>query len=146
MEKDEEKNEEVGQEKKINHKYWWWAGIVLLAVAGFFYYSYYSQQNAAVVRNDCITAEQAWNSIGKNTCVEFTVGYTYVSKAGNAYLDQYSDYSKGFEVWIPSNYSFGSDLTSKYANKTIYVSGTIKKYQGAPEIEVTDPSQVQLAQ
>ena len=93
----------------------------------------------------CFTAAQSWNEIGQTGCVQFLVGYTYVSAAGNAYLDQYADYSTGFGVWIPAGYSFGSADTAKYAYQTIDVTGVITSYDGAPQIEVTDSSQIHSA-
>lgn len=94
----------------------------------------------------CYTAAQAWNEEGQTGCVTMTVGYTYAASSGNDYLDQYQDYSSGVGVWIPSGYSFGSSLLNKYSGQTINVSGTITQYDGAPEIEVTSPSQITLAQ
>jgi hypothetical protein len=98
----------------------------------------------ATASSRCFTASQAWNEIGQSGCVQFNVGYTYVSSAGNAYLDQFSDYSTGVAVWIPAGYSFGAGDTIKYANQTIRVSGVITSYEGAPQIEVTSPSQISL--
>ncbi len=102
------------------------------------------QAPAATPTPPCFTAAQSWNEIGQSGCVEFTVGSTYVSSRCNAYLDQYSDYSSGFSAWIPDGCSLGNALISEYANKTIEVSGSITRYDGAPEIEVTSASQVQL--
>ena len=93
----------------------------------------------------CFTASQAWNEIGQSGCVQFNVGYTDVSAAGNEYLDQYANYSTGVEVWIPAGYSFGAGDTTEYANQTIRVTGVITSYEGAPQIEVTSPSQISLA-
>jgi|GEM_PF-3481355 hypothetical protein len=94
----------------------------------------------------CFTAAQAWNEIGQSGCVEFNVGYTHTSSRCNAYLDQYSNYTTGIEVWIPDGCNLGASLIRSYAGKTIDVSGTITLYDGAPEIEVTSASQVSLAQ
>jgi hypothetical protein len=104
-----------------------------------------STTTTTAAQGQCFTASQAANEIGQSGCVQFNVGYTFVSSAGNAYLDQYQNYSSGFEVWIPAGYSFGSSATTQYANETIQVSGTISSYEGAPQIEVTDPSQITLA-
>ena len=101
--------------------------------------------NSGAGASRCFTASQAWNEIGQSGCIEFNVGYTYVSSAGNAYLDQYANYSTGIEVWIPAGYSFGAGDTTKYANQTIRVTGVITSYEGAPQIEVTSPSQISLA-
>jgi hypothetical protein len=100
----------------------------------------------SVSRPRCLSASQTWNDIGYSGCVQFTVGYVYTSDSGQNYLDQYSDYSSGFAVWIPSNYSFGADLVSRYDGATIDVTGTISSYDGAPQIEVTDPSQLREVQ
>ena len=94
----------------------------------------------------CFPAAQAASKEGQNGCIQFMVGYTYTSAKGEMYLDQYSDYTSGFSVWIPSGYSFGPAALSQYANKTIDVTGQITSYNGAPEIEVTSASQIQLAQ
>lgn len=93
----------------------------------------------------CYTASQAWNEIGVSACVQFKVGYTYISSAGNSYLDQFENYAGGFGVWIPAGYSFGANATNTYANRTIQVSGTISSYEGAPQIEVTNQSQIAIA-
>lgn len=93
----------------------------------------------------CFTAAQAWHEIGHTACVQFTVGSTDVSTAGNAYLDQFSNYKSSFSVWIPSAYAFGSTAVTRYANQIIRVTGVISSYEGAPQIEVTDPSQITSA-
>jgi len=98
--------------------------------------------------SNCITPSQAINDEGngQSECVQFAVGSTYVSSAGNAYLDENSDSSNyGFIVWMPSSDSFGSSATSQYANQQVDVTGNITQYDGAPEIQVTDPSQITLA-
>lgn len=102
--------------------------------------------SAQVSTQSCIPASQAASQEGQTACVTFTVGYTYTSSKCNAYLDQYSNYSSGFSAWIPDGCGLGSTLISEYANKNINVTGTITSYNGAPEIEVTNASQVQLAQ
>ncbi len=61
------------------------------------------------------------------------------------YLNEFSNYANGFSIWIPAGNAFGAALLTMYANKTIVVSGTITSYNGAPEIVVTDASQVHLA-
>jgi len=90
----------------------------------------------------CISAHAAWGKIGQSVCVQFRVGYTYVSSSGNAYLDQYENYSTGFGVWIPAGYSFGSNAVSEYAGRTIQVTGVVTSYEGAPQIEVSSQSQI----
>lgn len=134
------------------------AGVIILAVGigGIAYGIHKHNQSLNFVGEpssngtaSCVSADQAAASEGKSTCVELTVGYTYVSAAGNAYLDQYDGSGAngyGFSVWMPSSDTFGSSATNQYANKAVDVTGTITKYDGEPEIEVTDPSQITLVQ
>lgn len=94
----------------------------------------------------CFTAAQSWNEIGQTGCVTFT-GYAYTSSSGQMYLDQDpNNYSNGFSVWIPAGESFGPSILNQYSGVQINVSGSITQYDGAPEIIVTDASQIQLAQ
>lgn len=141
MEQNEGSSEAYRKVEKKSHKYWWWVGLVLLIALGFLYY-YYPELDT----NGCISVNQARNDTGKNECVAFRVGYTDVSSAGNTFLDQYQDYSRGFEVWIPSGNSFGPDLANKYDGKVIHVTGTISQYHGAPEIIVNTPTQISSPQ
>jgi hypothetical protein len=134
------------------------AGVIILAIGigGIAYAIHKHNQSLNFVGEpssssaaNCISADQAATNEGKSTCVELTVGYTYVSAAGNAYLDQYDGSGSngyGFSVWMPSSDSFGSSEINQYANKTVDVTGTITKYDGEPEIEVTNPSQITLVQ
>jgi hypothetical protein len=128
---------------------WWWLAVLVIAVGGIAWGVHHHVTNTAVLGTQtqgCFSAEQSWHEIGQRGCVTFSVGYTYASSRCNAYLDQYSNYSSGFSVWIPDGCGLGATLLSEYANKTIQVTGTITQYSGAPEIEVTDSSQIQLAQ
>jgi len=101
-----------------------------------------SRSSASSTNGNCLTASQSWNEIGQTACVQFTVGSVYTSASGQHYLDQYSDYASGFSVWIPSNYSFGQGLVGQYNGDRVDVTGTITSYDGAQQIEVTDPSQI----
>lgn len=93
----------------------------------------------------CVSAGQATNEEGQNGCVQFT-GYAYTSSSGQMYLDQSESAPYGFSVWIPAGSSFGPSLLSKYSGESIDVTGSITNYNGEPEIEVTNASQIQLAQ
>lgn len=93
----------------------------------------------------CITSQEAYSEIGQNTCVEYYVGYATESSNSNVFLDENTDYTNGFSVTIFSDsLSKFSDPVGTYNGKTIDVSGTIKRYQGHPEIIVTDPSQITI--
>lgn len=93
----------------------------------------------------CISAQDAWNNIGKYKCVEYTVGNPFRSSKGNVFLNEFSDYKKGFTAVIMaySTSSFG-DPISKYGYKTIRVTGLIQTYEGHPEIMVNNPANIVL--
>lgn len=91
----------------------------------------------------CITAQEAYNEIGQTACVEYTVGYATESGSGNVFLDEYTDYTRGFTVTIYSeDVSKFNNPVSEYQGQTIDVTGTIAPYEGHPEIIVSDPSQI----
>lgn len=92
----------------------------------------------------CIDVSQAASDEGNDECVQF-VGYEYTSSGGSMYLDQSLSAPYGFSVYIPAGTSFGSSVLSEYSGKTVDVSGTIINYRGESEIQLTDPSQIQLA-
>lgn len=96
----------------------------------------------SVNRTSCLTASQSWNYIGKHECVQFKVGYAYTSWKNNTFLDQYSNYRSGFAVYVPDGSGLSSSEARGFLNKTIAVTGTITRYQGAPQIQVSDPSQI----
>jgi hypothetical protein len=93
----------------------------------------------------CITAQDSWNNIGQYKCVEYFVGNPFRSSKGNVFLNELSDYKKGFSTVIMaySASSFG-DPISKYGNKTIRVTGMIQTYEGHPEIMVNNPASIIL--
>jgi hypothetical protein len=93
----------------------------------------------------CISAQDAWNNIGQYKCVEYFVGNPFRSSKGNVFLNELSDYKRGFSAVIMafSTSSFG-DPISKYGNKTIRVTGLIQTYEGHPEIIVNNPANIIL--
>ena len=93
----------------------------------------------------CISAQDAWNNIGQYKCVEYSVGNPFRSSKGNVFLNELSDYKKGFSTVIMaySTSSFG-DPISKYGNKTIRVTGLIQTYEGHPEIILNNPANIIL--
>ena len=46
-------------------------------------------------------------------------------------------------IWIQNRSKFPSSPEDYYLGKTIYVTGLITEYKGIPQIEVTDPAQIQ---
>lgn len=90
---------------------------------------------------------QAASYVGQSKTVEGTIVRTYVSTKGTVFLDFHDPYQGYFEVTI-----FASDVknfqfspASFYLNKEVRVTGTIELYQGAPEIIVHSPSQIEVA-
>jgi hypothetical protein len=89
---------------------------------------------------------QAANYVGQSKTVEGTIVRTYVSK-GTVFLDFHDPYQGYFVAVIFSsdikNFPFPPD--SFYRNKEVRITGTIQLYQGAPEIIVHSPSQIEVA-
>jgi hypothetical protein len=90
---------------------------------------------------------QAANYAGQSKIVEGKIVRTYASSKGTVFLDFHDPYQGYFEVTI-----FASDVknfpfspVSFYLNKEVRVTGTIEMYQGAPEIIVHSPSQIEAA-
>ncbi len=96
--------------------------------------------------NGCYSAEKAKGHKNENACVDFLVGYTYESSAGNKFIDQYQDYTSGFIVYIPSGSSASNVVLSQFNDKTLKVTGDIVDYRGSTEIIVTDLSQIKIYQ
>jgi DNA/RNA endonuclease YhcR with UshA esterase domain len=90
---------------------------------------------------------QAASYVGQSKTVEGAIVRTFVSSKGTVFLDFHDPYQGYFEVTI-----FASDVknfqfspASFYLNKEVRVTGTIELYQGAPEIIVHSPSQIEVA-
>jgi DNA/RNA endonuclease YhcR with UshA esterase domain len=90
---------------------------------------------------------QAANYAGQSKIVEGKIVRTYASSKGTVFLDFHDPYQGYFQVTI-----FASDVknfpfspVSFYLNKEVRVTGTIEMYQGAPEIIVHSPSQIEVA-
>jgi len=90
---------------------------------------------------------QASNYAGQSKTVEGTVVRTYTSSKGNVFLDFHDPYQGYFDAVIFSNdvANFHFNPASFYLNKEVRITGTIQMYQGAPEIIVHSPSQIEVA-
>jgi micrococcal nuclease len=90
---------------------------------------------------------QAANYAGQSKTVEGKIVRTYASSKGNVFLDFHDPYQGYFEVTIFSSdvKNFPFSPVSFYLNKEVRVTGTIEMYQGAPEIIVHSPSQIEVA-
>jgi hypothetical protein len=87
---------------------------------------------------------QAASYAGQTKTVEGTVVYTYRS-GSNVFLDFHYPYKGYFYVYIPSPSNFPFTPESFYKNKEVRVTGVIQIYNGAPEIIVNSPSQIEVA-
>jgi len=89
---------------------------------------------------------QAANYVGQSKIVEGTIVRTYVSK-GTVFLDFHDPYQGYFVVVIfqsdVNNFPFSP--ASFYLNNEVRVTGTIQLYEGAPQIIVRSPSQIEVA-
>jgi hypothetical protein len=99
-----------------------------------------------VTPSECISAQEAWNYVGQEKCVEYYVASPFRSGKGNVFLNEKRDYKNGFTVWIPAGSisNFSGDPVSTYGYKTIQVTGQIRMYQGHPEIIANGPDQISV--
>ncbi len=91
----------------------------------------------------CLTAEQAWENIGKKrTCVSFAPT-KLVHSNGFIFLNEKADYVNGFVATIAHDRLIKwDDAVNNYSGKQVVVSGTIEEYQNHPEIKIYDLSQI----
>jgi len=104
-------------------------------------------QDKWLTNTNVISYLQAANNVGQAKTVEGKIVRTYASSKGTVFLDFHDPYQGYFQVTI-----FASDVknfpfspVSFYLNKEVRVTGTIELYQGAPEIIVHSPSQIEVA-
>lgn len=88
----------------------------------------------------------AGNYVGQNAIVEGTIVYTYFSK-GTTFLDFHNPYQGYFYgvVFAGDSNNFKCSISQFYLNKEVRITGMIQLYNGAPEIVVHTPSQVEVA-
>ncbi len=90
----------------------------------------------------------AGNYVGQYVTVEGTIVYTYYSSySGTSFLDFHYPYQGYFYGVIFSSDSgnFKCSITDFYLNKDVRMTGTVQLYNGAPEIIVSSPSQIEVA-
>ena len=127
--------------------------VILVIFAGGFFFitkrteSSTNKNKQLYANSNCYTGDAAFNEIGKDTCVIFYVNNVVKSPKGNIFLNANKEYKKGFSVTIYANdlNNFTFSPTA-YNNENIMVSGVIKKYEGHPEIIVTDQSYIKPVQ
>lgn len=93
---------------------------------------------------ECYTPENVREHYGETHCVDFTVGYTYETSAGTKFIDEKQDYQNGFVVYVPAGSNFSSVDLNQFDGKKVSATGLIKEYNGYPEIEATEYSQVSV--
>ncbi|HKR81394.1 MAG TPA: hypothetical protein VJR27_00125 [Candidatus Saccharimonadales bacterium] len=95
--------------------------------------------------NNCINSSQSKNNIGHHACVQFHVAMVFTSGGHNTFIDENgNDYRQGFSAYVPDGSALSSQQAHTYQGKTIKVTGTITSYRGAPQILVSEPSQVKV--
>lgn len=94
-----------------------------------------------------ISYTDAMKYLDQSKVVEGTIVYTYVSKSGVVFLDFHNPYKGYFYAVIFSSdtKNFNSPPATFYLNKEVRISGTIKLYNGDPEIIVNTPAQIEVA-
>jgi hypothetical protein len=95
----------------------------------------------------CLELDQAGSHPGEQACVAGRVLKVFTSRSGTTFLDFCGDYRN-----CPfTSVIFGSDR-QKFGNletltgHQIEIRGTIKQYNGRPEIVISDPGQIREAQ
>ena len=95
-----------------------------------------------------VSWNQASNYVGQVVTVEGTIVYTYYSSySGTSFLDFHYPYQGYFYgvVFSSDAGNFKCSITNFYLNKDVRITGTIQLYNGAPEIIVSSPSQIEVA-
>ena len=96
-----------------------------------------------------ITAAEAKSHIGERVTVcgkVVSTHYATRSKGSPTFLNLDEPYPKQtftILIWGSDRSSFG-DPEAKYSSKRVCVTGTIKDYQGVPEIVAERPAQIEI--
>lgn len=96
---------------------------------------------------EIIPWEEAHKYYGKFVTVEGTIVNTYNS--GKAcFLNFHPDWKRHFTTIIFASdfYKFPSTPEKYYYNKRVKITGTIREYQGKPEIILKEPTQIEIVQ
>lgn len=104
-----------------------------------------TSKHTATAKEDRISWKETGKHIGKTKVVEGTIVKTYNS--GKAcFLNFTPDYKGKFAVVIfADDYGkFPKPPEEYYLKKKVRITGLIKEYQGAPEMVVTGPEQIEI--
>ncbi len=102
-----------------------------------------AQSAAASVLRGPYTVAEAHNHIGEYANVTGTLIDAYTAKSGTVFLDFCRDYQScpfAGVIFAGDASAFG-DL-SRYAGKTVTLTGTLTSYQGKAEIKLSKPAQL----
>lgn len=84
----------------------------------------------------CLDAKDAWENIGKDTCVAFNPQNAKWTDS-HYFFNEQQEYRNGFVAAVMVKFTEWDNLTEKYMNKNaISVYGTIEQYEGHPEIKI----------
>lgn len=100
--------------------------------------------------SNAISWDEAKYHIGERTTVYGLVVDTYWA-SGSSGLPTFLNIGRPYPdperftvvIWIGNRANFPQPPESYYLGKTIYVTGLITEYNGIPQIEATDPSQIE---
>jgi hypothetical protein len=116
--------------------------LLLLALFSLTNFSLYAQTQR-------ITATEAKDHVGERATVCGQVAstrYADKSKGGPTFLNLDAAYPKQIftiVIWGIDRSKFGQPET-KYRDRRVCTTGVIKSYRGTPEIEATDPREIEL--
>lgn len=104
-------------------------------------YGTYAEVQAGKESGDyCLSASDTWRHIGEVRCVVFRP--TYFAYSGrNYFIDEKKDYKNGFVIYMYGNYGWNWFLDTYKNSDNLLVCGTIKMYEGHPEIKAV-PSNI----
>jgi DNA/RNA endonuclease YhcR with UshA esterase domain len=86
--------------------------------------------------------------VGQTVAVQGTIVYTYYSSSsGTSFLDFHYPYQGYFYgvVFSSDAGNFRCSITNFYLNQEVRITGMVQLYNGAPEIIVHSPSQIEVA-
>ena len=101
--------------------------------------------------DDSIPWEEAGEYIGEHVTVVGEIVDAYQATDSNGsptFIDMGASYPDSNRVtlliWEENLYNFDDDPETMYMGETVAVTGTVSTYDGTIQIEVTDPSQIEI--
>ena len=98
----------------------------------------------------CMSPCDALKYVGKQVCVEGMVvdsRYATTTKGQPTFLNfgaKYPNHCFTAVIWVEDRGKFCQPPETCYLGKTVRVMGTVKMYEGKPEIELRDASQISI--